>query len=73
MEALKKENRELRKDMKKMIKQYQRMADRKKELGEDEGNAFTVFEPRREKTCLRDFRPGQTQTGLYSHRRWLDA
>ena len=37
MEALKKENRELRKDMKKMIKQYQRMADRKKELGEDEG------------------------------------
>ena len=41
MEALKKENRELRKDMKKMIKQYQRMADRKKELGEDEGRIVT--------------------------------
>ena len=28
---------------------------------------------RRRKTCLRDFRPGQTQTGLYIHRRWLEA
>ena len=27
------------------------------------------FEPRREKTGLRDFRLGPTQTGLYSHRR----
>ena len=25
------------------------------------------FEPRQEKTCLRGFRPGKTQTGLYSH------
>ena len=25
------------------------------------------------KTCLRDFRPGPTQTSLYSHRRWLEA
>ena len=24
-----------------------------------------------EKTCHRDFRPVPTQTGLYSHRRWL--
>ena len=31
-----------------------------------------LFEPRREKTALRDFRPGPTQTGLYSHRRKLD-
>ena len=31
------------------------------------------YEPRREKTSLRDFRPGPTQTGLYSHRRWLEA
>ena len=30
-------------------------------------------ELRREKTCLRGFRPGPTQTGLYSHRRWLGA
>ena len=26
-----------------------------------------------EKTGLRGFRPGQTQTRLYSHRRWLEA
>ena len=25
-------------------------------------------EPRHEKTCLRDFRPGKTQTGLLSYR-----
>ena len=34
------------------------------------------FEPRcekGEKTGLRGFRPGPTQTGLYSHRRWLVA
>ena len=32
-----------------------------------------VIEPRSEKTGLRGFRPGPTQTGLYSHRRWLEA
>ena len=32
-----------------------------------------LFEPCSEKTSLRGFRPGPTQTGLYSHRRWLDA
>ena len=26
------------------------------------------IEPRQEKTCLRGFRPGKTQTGLRSHR-----
>ena len=26
-----------------------------------------------EKTFLRGFRPGLTQTGLYNHRRWLEA
>ena len=31
------------------------------------------IEPRCEKTGLRGFRPGPTQTGLYSHRRWLEA
>ena len=31
------------------------------------------FELHHEKTCLRGFQPGQTQTRLYSHRRWLDA
>ena len=30
-------------------------------------------EPRSEKTGLWDFRPGPTQTRLYSHRRWLEA
>ena len=32
-----------------------------------------IFEPRSEKTGLRGFRPGPTQTGLYSYRRWLEA
>ena len=31
------------------------------------------IEPRSEKTGLRGCRPGPTQTGLYSHRRWLQA
>ena len=31
------------------------------------------YEPCYEKTGLRDFRPGPTQTGLYSHRGWLEA
>ena len=32
-----------------------------------------MYEPRCEKTGLRGFRPGLTQTGLYSYRRWLEA
>ena len=32
-----------------------------------------TFEPCCEKTGLRGFQPIPTQTGLYSHRRWLDA
>ena len=32
-----------------------------------------INEPRCEKTGLRGFRPGPTQTGLYSHRRWIEA
>ena len=35
--------------------------------------AITVNETRCEKTGLRGFRPGRTQTVLYSHRRWLEA
>ena len=31
-----------------------------------------LFEPRCEKTGLRGFRPGPTQIGLYSYRRWLE-
>ena len=31
------------------------------------------IEPRCEKTGLRGFRPGPTQTRLYSHTRWLEA
>ena len=34
---------------------------------------ITLNEPRREKTGLRGFRPGPTQTGLYSHRSRLEA
>ena len=32
-----------------------------------------ILEPRCEKTCLCGFRPGPTQTGLCSHKRWLEA
>ena len=32
-----------------------------------------IFEPRCEKTGLRGFRPGLTQTGHYNHTRWLEA
>ena len=32
-----------------------------------------TMEPRREKTGLRDFRPGPTQTGLYKLRSRLEA
>ena len=31
------------------------------------------YEPVREKTNNLGFRPGPTQTGLYSHRKWLEA
>ena len=38
-------------------------------------DSFTMFtyEPRSEKTGLRGFRPGPTQTELHSHRRWLES
>ena len=32
-----------------------------------------LSEPRYEKTGLRAFRPGPTQTRLYNHKRWLEA
>ena len=32
-----------------------------------------IFEPCHEKTCHRGIRPVLTQTGLYNHRRWLEA
>ena len=34
---------------------------------------IVVNEPRSEKTGLRGFRPGPTQIGLYSHKRWLET
>ena len=37
-----------------------------------EQSAF-IIELQREKICLRCFRPGPTQTGLYNNRRWLEA
>ena len=36
-------------------------------------STIILYEPRSEKTGLWGFRPGPTQTGLYSHRRWLEA
>ena len=35
--------------------------------------SHTFSQPRHDKTCLQGFRQGPTQTGLYSHRRWLEA
>ena len=34
---------------------------------------YISTEPRHKKTCLRVLRPGPTQTGLCSHRKWLAA
>ena len=31
------------------------------------------YEPLHEETCILGFQPSPTQTGLYSHRRWLEA
>ena len=36
-------------------------------------DVFKTYEPRREKTGLRGFRPGLTQTGLYKLRKELEA
>ena len=44
--------------------------DRADEFGVSEE---VIIEPRREKTGLRDFRPGPTQTGLYKLRSRLEA
>ena len=35
--------------------------------------AYEKYQPRCEKTGLRGFLPGPTQTGLYRHRRLLEA
>ena len=35
--------------------------------------SYVSFEPRSEKTGVRGFRPGQTQTGMYNHRRRPEA
>ena len=39
----------------------------------DSDSDAILIEPRRQKTSLRDFRPGPTQTGLCNDRRWLEA
>ena len=53
---------------------YHNLPDQTKELFTDDGWVKTggakLFEPHCEKTGLRGFRPGLTQTGLYSHTRW---
>ena len=36
-------------------------------------NRKKIYEPCSEKTGLGGFRPGPTKTGLYNHRRWLEA
>ena len=34
---------------------------------------ITLYQSHHEKTSIRGFRPGSTQSGMYSHRRWLEA
>ena len=46
--------------------------EERKATFEDEEKS-KVHEPVHEKTNNLGFRPGLTQTGLYSHRRWLEA
>ena len=41
--------------------------------GEENFEGFLPYEPRCEKTGLRGFRPGPTQTRLHYHTRWLEA
>ena len=41
--------------------------------GQESNPSYVIIEPRREKTGLRGFRQGLTQTGLCSNRRWLEA
>ena len=41
--------------------------------GRKTNNVAFAYEPRHKKTGLWGFRPGPTQTGLYSDRRWLEA
>ena len=41
--------------------------------GVPQSEGIKQFEPVREKTNNLGFRPGLTQTGLYNHRRWLEA
>ena len=53
------------------VEQYRQLAIEQVLSNMHEGQAIT--EPRCEKTGLRGFRPGPTQTRLYSHRRWLEA
>ena len=47
--------------------------DRKSEYIIIISNFRRTDEPRCVKTGLQGFRPGLTQTGLYSHRRWLES
>ena len=42
-------------------------------IRDPEHDVQTILVPRCEKTGLRGFRPGATQTGLCSHSRWLEA
>ena len=63
--------------IKEQSKRSRLLCDKSKDLGfsprEDRSAWASVPEPHCEKTGLRGFRPGPTQTGLYSHRRWLEA
>ena len=49
------------------------LSDNTTVLIESRYSNLTLFEPRRQKTGLRGFRPGPTQTELYSHRRCLET
>ena len=50
-----------------------RFSQNEAQMGHVMKNLLLAYEPRSEKTGLRGFQPGPTQTGLYSHKRWLEA
>ena len=52
---------------------YQLFAAEVKQLNYIDTQDIKIYEPRREKTGLRGFRPGPTQTGLYKLRKELEA
>ena len=53
----------------KLVEMERKIVELTKESDRVKGKLSSI----NEKTCLRGIQPGPTQTGLYNHRRWLEA